>query len=194
MKRISIRALNLLMILLVSFSSVHACEVNLNWTAPGDDGMEGSVSLYDIRYSEHLITDNNWDEATPINFDQEILPAGSRQGILVENLEPGRTYFFALKSCDEVANWAPMSNVVPKVAGMEVCEGVTGNIDCGEDGMVNIADLTAFVDYLFLGGELGCCVGEANIYKPNEPVLNIMDLTSFIQFYYYNNYELTSCN
>jgi len=182
-----------LLILLVLVNSGQACEVNLNWTAPGDDGMSGTVAQYDIRYSEFYITSNNWDIATLVDFDQQILPGGSSQHILVEGLESGKTYFFALKSCDEASNWAPMSNVIPKVAGMENCDGVTGNVNCDIEGLVNISDLTALIDYLFLRGQLGCCVGEANIYEPSIPTLNIMDLTAFIQYYYYESFPLTAC-
>lgn len=196
MKRTSIRDLSSLILFfffVLFFNYGQACEVNLNWTAPGDDGMIGTVSQYDIRYSEFIITNNNWDSAQPVIFNQEILPAGSQQQILIEGLVSGKTYYFALKSCDEVSNWAPMSNVVPKVAGRENCTGVTGNINCDVDELVTISDLTTLIDYLFVRGELGCCAGEANIFEPSNPMINIMDLTAFIQYYYYENFPLTVC-
>ena len=193
MKWTSIRKLIFLLIFFIFFNVGYACEVTLGWTAPGDDGMEGSVAQYDIRFSETYLTSNNWDMANPITFNQEILPGGSKQEIFVEGLESGKTYYFALKSCDEASNWAPMSNVVPKIAGMENCIGKTGNVNCDVEEIVNIEDLTMLIGYIFEGGDYACCLGEANIHEPSIPKINIMDLTVFIQYYYFN-FPLSDCN
>jgi hypothetical protein len=37
----------------------------LVWTAPGDDGDSGMADRYEIRHSDHSITAENWDSATP---------------------------------------------------------------------------------------------------------------------------------
>ena len=39
----------------------------LAWTAPGDDGMTGTASQYDIRYSTSVITDANFSSATQVS-------------------------------------------------------------------------------------------------------------------------------
>ena len=85
--------------------------VTITWTAPGDDGDVGTASQYDIRYSTSSINDANWGAATEVTGEPSPQPAGSSDSFTVENLEPNTTYYFAIKSADEVPNWSPLSNI-----------------------------------------------------------------------------------
>jgi len=40
-------------------------EIDLDWTAPGDDNSTGTAATYDVRYSTATITAANWASATP---------------------------------------------------------------------------------------------------------------------------------
>ncbi len=84
--------------------------VNLSWTAPGDDGNTGTASNYIIRYNTLLITEANWSASTDITGEPAPAPAGTTQSMTVTGLTPGQTYFFAIKSQDEVPNTSPISN------------------------------------------------------------------------------------
>jgi chitodextrinase len=86
--------------------------VRLTWIAPGDDGDVGTASQYDIRYSESPITDQNWDSTTQIENEPTPEPAGNQQTMIITNLEPNTTYYFAMKAADEADNWSALSNVV----------------------------------------------------------------------------------
>ncbi|MEW5795414.1 MAG: fibronectin type III domain-containing protein [Candidatus Zixiibacteriota bacterium] len=88
--------------------------VTLNWTAPGDDGTTGTASQYDIRYSLSTITDANWGAATQVTGEPAPGPAGTAQQFEVTGLQPSTTYYFAIKTADEVPNWSTLSNVVAK--------------------------------------------------------------------------------
>lgn len=82
------------------------------WTSPGDDATSGTAMRYDIRFSSAPITAANWDQATSLN-DNEVpapKPGGQVETIVVEGLGPGTTYYFALKTADEVPNWSEVSN------------------------------------------------------------------------------------
>ena len=85
--------------------------VRLNWTAPGDDGLIGVATEYDIRYSTALITAFNWISATPA---PGVYPTPSASGesetFVVIGLDVDTTYYFAIKTADEVPNWAGVSN------------------------------------------------------------------------------------
>jgi len=85
--------------------------ISLVWTAPGDDGNTGTASEYDLRYSRSLITEQNWDAATQVAGEPAPKPAGELETVRVETLESGRTYYFALKTSDEVPNVSGLSNV-----------------------------------------------------------------------------------
>jgi hypothetical protein len=131
--------------------------VVLNWTAPGDDGVSGTISQYDIRYSLSTITEANWNLAVPVVGEPAPLPAGTAQSMTVTGLLPETTYFFALKSADEVPNWSALSTVVQKTTSAVVpvvCLedwSCTGWGICGSDGTqsrtctdVNACGTTAF--------------------------------------------------
>jgi len=86
--------------------------IALYWTAPGDDGNQGTAAIYDIRYSASMITESNWDSVTQVVGEPVPQLAGSPEIFTVQGLQPGTAYYFAIKAADEVANWSSMSNVV----------------------------------------------------------------------------------
>ncbi|MBM3242075.1 T9SS type A sorting domain-containing protein [Candidatus Poribacteria bacterium] len=92
-------------------SSPTANSITLTWTAPGDDGNVGQATTYDIRYSMAEITEENWDAATPCEGEPLPKPAGEPETFTVPDLSPCTTYYFALKTADEVPNWSELSNV-----------------------------------------------------------------------------------
>ncbi|UCD94839.1 MAG: hypothetical protein JSU69_01955, partial [Candidatus Zixiibacteriota bacterium] len=87
-------------------------EVLLTWTAPGDDGSSGQAYLYDARYSTSSITGSNWYGAIQVTGEPTPGYAGSSESFMVRGLPPGDSYYFAVKTRDEVGNWSEVSNVV----------------------------------------------------------------------------------
>jgi hypothetical protein len=86
--------------------------LKLVWTAPGDDGLAGKADHFEVRLSTSPITDSNWDSAWLIGSTPAPLPSGQRQSLIVRGLSRGTTYYFALKSIDDVGNTSALSNVV----------------------------------------------------------------------------------
>ncbi len=87
-------------------------QVTLRWTAPGGDGRIGQASVYDLRYSLTPLTDANWATATPVWGLPAPKASGMPETTIVVGLANSTTYYFAIKSGDEVPNWSVMSNVV----------------------------------------------------------------------------------
>jgi len=85
--------------------------ITLNWTAPGDNFALGTAATYDIRYSEATITEANWADATPVTANPPSA-GGSTETFTVGSLNNDTTYYFALKTSDEMPNISPLSNVV----------------------------------------------------------------------------------
>jgi Tol biopolymer transport system component len=100
-------------------SSPTANSVTLTWTAPGDDGMVGTATEYDIRYSTSVITDANFDAADQAPSPPVPSLAGSGETFTVTGLAEQTTYYFALKAADEVPNWSGLSNVVTGTTSSE---------------------------------------------------------------------------
>ncbi len=90
--------------------NVTATSIRLVWSAPGDDGNTGTATEYDIRYSTSTITANNWASATQVTGEPTPIAAGNTQSFTVTGLDPDTTYYFAIKTADEVPTWSAISN------------------------------------------------------------------------------------
>jgi len=62
------------------------------------------------------------------------------------------------------------------------CAGIRGNVNFDPEDLVNIADLTAMVAYLFGGGDPPLCMDEANVDGLGPLSPNISDLTYLVAY------------
>ncbi len=99
----------------VTFSSVE-----LTWTAPGDDGGQGTASVYDLRYHTAEITAGTWDAATPVGGVPVPQPSGTPESFTVTGLAEATPYYFALKTRDEVPNESDLSNVISRTTELDL--------------------------------------------------------------------------
>ena len=88
--------------------------VSLSWTTPGDDSLTGTAAQFDLRYSTATITAANFASATRWTGTPTPAAPGTTQGATVTGLLPSTTYYFAIKTGDEVPNWAGISNVISR--------------------------------------------------------------------------------
>ncbi|MBN2261280.1 MAG: fibronectin type III domain-containing protein [Prolixibacteraceae bacterium] len=96
----------------LSTSNVTSNAVTLNWTAPGNDGNDGTAAAYDIRYSTSLITDENFANATQVTGVPAPQEAGSAETFTLSGLNAATTYYFAIKTADEALNVSDLSTIV----------------------------------------------------------------------------------
>ena len=96
-------------------------EIKLTWTSPGDDGWNNdfdSGSQFDIRYSTvdsqspaiSTTTFANCSLVSEFSPIPEPVTALWPYSMIVTGLTPGATYYFAMKTRDEVPNWSDLSN------------------------------------------------------------------------------------
>jgi hypothetical protein len=86
--------------------------VKLTWTSPGDDGLVGTATSYDIRYSTSAIPDDAaFNAATQATGEPAPAIAGTAQTFNVTGLNDEQLYYFAMKTTDEQSNTGPLSNV-----------------------------------------------------------------------------------
>jgi hypothetical protein len=83
--------------------------VTLHWTASGDDGVIGTATSYELRYSTSPITEANFGGASLVPGLPHPLSAGSSETFDVSL--PSGTYYFAMRVKDEVPNASLISNV-----------------------------------------------------------------------------------
>jgi len=89
-----------------------ADSVTVSWTAPGDDGDQGTAATYDLRVSEQPITDTNFANAFVVPQVPPPDASGTVQRVVVRNLLRDRTYYFAIRTADNQGNWSTLSNLV----------------------------------------------------------------------------------
>ena len=99
-----------------------ADSVTLTWTAPGDDGNVGRAATYELRYSDQPIAGQDtvgwWNNvATPAGAIPAPQSAGARESFTVTGLTTGATYYFVLRTSDEVPNVSGFSNVRSRQVG-----------------------------------------------------------------------------
>ena len=91
----------------------------LLWTAPGDDGTVGRASAYSLRYRAAAITGTDtlswWNLAASVTNMPLPAVAGLTDSVVVRGLDPTKTYYFILRTADEVPNWSGYSNVAVKL-------------------------------------------------------------------------------
>src|SRR6185436_17419471 len=106
--------------------------VTLRLTATGDDGPTGTAYLYDVRYSSAPINVGNFAQATIANGETVPKPSGVPDSIVVPNLRPDTTYYFALRVGDEVGLYSDLATTSGKTAlgewSTSVLEDVTDNV------------------------------------------------------------------
>ena len=68
----------------------------LTWTAPGDDGTNGTATEYDVRFSTAVITDANFSSATQAANLPVPSVAGTGETFTVTGLTENTTYHPAL--------------------------------------------------------------------------------------------------
>jgi hypothetical protein len=96
----------------LTVSSSTITTVTLSWIAPGDDGDIGTAAKYDLRFSTAPITAANWDMAGQATAEPVPQAFGSTETCTVSQLTPDTTYYFAVRTSDEVPNESGLSNVV----------------------------------------------------------------------------------
>lgn len=130
-------------------------DITLSWTAPGDDGDQGTAVSYEIRASQNEITPANWDAADLLPNPPAPQVAGTQQSYICTYAQPGIQYYFAIRAADDSQNVADVSNnasasllndtIAP--ATISDLDAVAGASDIilswtavGDDGTVGLAD------------------------------------------------------
>ncbi len=97
-------------ILLSADTGTNNGEIDLSWSAPGDDGNVGTAASYILRYAASAIdTEAKWDAATDVTGEPVPLVAGTNQTMTV-SLIPGQTYYFAMRALDDSNNLSFLGN------------------------------------------------------------------------------------
>ncbi|MBK5225510.1 MAG: hypothetical protein JJD96_02930 [Thermoleophilia bacterium] len=95
----------------IAVTNTTSGNATLIWTAPGDDGIQGTAYKYDFRYSTDPITEDNWQYAKTAGSLPDPQAAGSEETATVTGLNAGITDYFAVKARDDAWQESALSNV-----------------------------------------------------------------------------------
>lgn len=96
-------------------------ELNAEWIAVGNDGLEGLPAEYLIRTSSVPIeNEDRWSTASERLGAPAPLPAGERQQMIIRDLLPANVVYVAVRAKDEFGNLSPLGNSLGALTkGME---------------------------------------------------------------------------
>ncbi len=83
--------------------------VKLLWIATGDDGNLGRANRYEVRVALQPIDSTNWVDAVDIPNTPKPAAPGTTDSVIIDGIEPGVTYYAAVRIADEVPNWSRLS-------------------------------------------------------------------------------------
>jgi hypothetical protein len=89
----------------------NASGVAVSFVAPGDDGMTGTATSYDVRYLAGTapMTDANFAQGNAVAFDGTPGAAGQAQRLVLKNLLPETEYTVAVRAIDNCGNAGPIA-------------------------------------------------------------------------------------
>jgi hypothetical protein len=149
--------------------------VTVTWTAPGEQGGTGKPAGYDIRYSSSPLTEGNWDTATQVQGEPAPGGVGEHQSFTILGLDPGATYYIAIKVGDEAGHYSQLSNVVSattdSVSHVPILTGIAQDTGALADDAVTsdptllvlgTADAGNIVEVLIDGSSVGTTVADGS--------------------------------
>lgn len=93
----------------LAITATELTQLDVTWTAPGDDGTTGTAAAYELRWAQFPITAENFGAALQVATAAP-QPAGSHETASIV-VPPGTTVFVALIAVDERGNASSLSNV-----------------------------------------------------------------------------------
>jgi len=180
-------------------------EIQLSWTAPGDDGTIGTATSYLIEYST-----DNWNTLSEVS-DFSPVPSPSASGtfeqLTVTGLSKGVTYYFRIKSLDEMSNvsdadfsTSPAKEIPPAAVTDLTSSGDYGKVNIfwttpGDDGTSGVLSGKFEIRYSSTSTDLWAdMTGSVEISTSVSPGVNVsctvtglIPLTSY--YFYIKSYD-----
>ncbi|HTE51831.1 MAG TPA: fibronectin type III domain-containing protein [Kofleriaceae bacterium] len=93
----------------VQVTTVEPTRLEARFTAPGDDGLDGTVAGYEVRYlATGEISEDNFTQGTQVDLQDELVAGGDEQVISLAELLPRTDYSIGVRAYDECGNLGPL--------------------------------------------------------------------------------------
>lgn len=128
------------------------------------------------------------------NPSGDLSVAGVIGGQFIDAAAPASDgYDYVLITAADGGLFSPPSEIVTVGVSASCCIGATGNIDNDPNDEVDIADLTFFIDHLFISFVDISCPAEGNVDGDPAGVVDIADLTLLIDHLFISFVPTAAC-
>lgn len=132
----------------LAVTEVTATTVTLGWTAVGDDGLDGTASYYDVRFSSHEIDEESWEEAEHALGEPSPSMPENEESYTIADLDAESAYHIRLRVYDDAGNDSGLSNEVVVTTRPVPHWEIVSLTDSGQ-----LMALSSFDDKLVVAGE-----------------------------------------
>jgi hypothetical protein len=140
---------------LVGWAGIDTGSIRLEWTATGDDGMDGRAYCYMIRTSaSYIIDEYAWDEASRVEGAPVPGMPGTTERMTAGGLDPGAWLYVTVRVVDDFGNMSGLGDCI-RLA-------VRGNGTV--DGVITDAATGAPLEGIAVSAEDNTCISYADGY------------------------------
>lgn len=176
---------------LIGWTGPEPGTIRLQWTASGDDEMDGNANHYRIRtHTIPILNEDDWDEASQKNNVPVPGVPGTTEEMISENLNPGTWLYVTARAVDDFGNMSQLGNCIRLlVRGVDadgyITDAVTGAPLEGivvsaegladttaEDGYYMISNLPLYTDLIRVRDD-HVAGDQGEYYDMGIPVSNI---------------------
>ncbi|MBI4349699.1 MAG: hypothetical protein HY553_22880 [Elusimicrobia bacterium] len=114
---------------LASSSSTVSGRIDLEWSAPGNDGNSGVIlsGIFKVMYATYTAVEFS-TSAAQVTISTSLVAPGSRHGHTITGLVGGTTYFLRAWTADTAGNWSALSNGTTIEAGPRLYNQLGGHV------------------------------------------------------------------
>jgi len=176
---------------LIGWTGPEPGTIRLQWTASGDDDMDGRVNHYRVRtHTIPILNEDDWNEASQKNNVPMPGAPGSTEEMIVENLNPGTWLYVTTRAIDDFGNMSQLGNCIRLlVRGIDAdgyitdattglpLEGIVVSSEgiadtTSSDGYYMLKDLPLYTDLIRVRDE-HISGDQGDFYNMSIPVSNI---------------------
>ena len=150
--------------------------ITITWTAVGDDGLVGTASSYEIRYSTNaIVTNDDFIAATPAIGEPTPAPSGTQETFIITGLQMETLYYIAMRVLDDELNASPLSNVTSGTTLKTKINHITDNFNRGALGDNWIAS----PEYQIVNNELAntATINQWKYLAIHKQAINVVDVS-----------------